>query len=430
MLIVEVGLTRLAVQAPPPWFELWPRPQGALAGQLVGREVDVVPGDAERHLVAVGTDVAERVHRDDLVTRPVVRHVDTVVPQPARRVCLRRHVVGDEMVVRCRVERRADVAGRHPVPAALDRLDAPRLRHSRRGGGREVQRGTGTGRRGHGRMHLGTGGSGVDELPAARVGPGVGDDTARRDGLTDEGKAHRVGGEPDGTGPGGGRSRRPGPRRHRRQQYRRGDGRYQPRCSHRVSSRAVPNRVPPLESRWVAGTSHSTRTPLVHRLRPDPLPPFRTSASGLPLCPRPDVQTGGHRGSEMQDHNGQCLRGFPDRPRRTGALVQASDRWIDAYLLTPRGCRGAEGFDPGTKVVGVGVVEVVENAQGLLPCLPGGLGTAGGVMGVAEVGEHVGLVVAVAEVAVEGSGRAGSTPRLPGRRRGGRQWVWEAQGQP
>ena len=39
--------------------------------------------------------------------------------------------------------------------------------------------------------------------------------------------------------------------------------------------------------------------------------------------------------------------------------------------------------------VGVGVVEVVEDGQGVLPGVAGGLGVAGGVVGVAEVDECV-----------------------------------------
>jgi hypothetical protein len=46
---------------------------------------------------------------------------------------------------------------------------------------------------------------------------------------------------------------------------------------------------------------------------------------------------------------------------------------------------------------GVGVVEVVEDGQRLLPGVAGGLRVSGGVVGVAEVGQDGGLVVAAAE---------------------------------
>ena len=48
--------------------------------------------------------------------------------------------------------------------------------------------------------------------------------------------------------------------------------------------------------------------------------------------------------------------------------------------------------------VGVGVVDVGENGQGLLPGIPGRSVVAGGVVGIAEAGEAVGFVVAVADV--------------------------------
>ena len=53
---------------------------------------------------------------------------------------------------------------------------------------------------------------------------------------------------------------------------------------------------------------------------------------------------------------------------------------------------------------GVGMVEVVEDGQGLLPGLAGGPGVAAGVVGVAEVGEGVSFVVAVAEVPDQSEG--------------------------
>ena len=54
--------------------------------------------------------------------------------------------------------------------------------------------------------------------------------------------------------------------------------------------------------------------------------------------------------------------------------------------------------------VGVGVVDVGENGQGLLPGIPGRSVVAGGVVGIAEAGEAVGFVVAVADVVVQADG--------------------------
>jgi hypothetical protein len=48
-----------------------------------------------------------------------------------------------------------------------------------------------------------------------------------------------------------------------------------------------------------------------------------------------------------------------------------------------------------------GVGELVEDGQGLLPGVAGGLRVSGGVVGVAEAGEGVGFVVAVADLPVE-----------------------------
>src|SRR5262249_40667940 len=49
-------------------------------------------------------------------------------------------------------------------------------------------------------------------------------------------------------------------------------------------------------------------------------------------------------------------------------------------------------------VLGVGVVEVGEDVQGVLPSIAGGVGVAGGVVGIAEPGEKVGFLPAAAEV--------------------------------
>src|SRR5439155_19407527 len=69
-----------------------------------------------------------------------------------------------------------------------------------------------------------------------------------------------------------------------------------------------------------------------------------------------------------------------------------------------RGCNAAgsaaapSSVQPRPQVVGVGVVEPVEDVQGLPPRVAGGPDVARGVVGVAEVGEGGGLVLAAAEV--------------------------------
>jgi hypothetical protein len=52
-------------------------------------------------------------------------------------------------------------------------------------------------------------------------------------------------------------------------------------------------------------------------------------------------------------------------------------------------------------LVGVGVVELVEDGQGLLPSAAGGVGMVGGVVGIADTGEDLGFEVAVAELPVQ-----------------------------
>jgi hypothetical protein len=47
------------------------------------------------------------------------------------------------------------------------------------------------------------------------------------------------------------------------------------------------------------------------------------------------------------------------------------------------------GVESGSNGVGIGVVEVVEDAQGLLPGVAGGNVVSGGLMGVAEVDENL-----------------------------------------
>ena len=59
---------------------------------------------------------------------------------------------------------------------------------------------------------------------------------------------------------------------------------------------------------------------------------------------------------------------------------------------------------PGLDSGGVWVMEALEDGQRLLPGVAGRLVVSCGVLAVAEFGEGVGLVVAVAELAVQGQG--------------------------
>src|SRR5439155_10510145 len=83
------------------------------------------------------------------------------------------------------------------------------------------------------------------------------------------------------------------------------------------------------------------------------------------------------------------------------------DQWsgdpFHAVGVMSRRARGSgrwlvEVVEFGADGVGVGVVELVEDGQGLLPRSTGGGGVAGSMVGVTEVGESVGFLVAVAEV--------------------------------
>src|SRR6266545_1099566 len=92
--------------------------------------------------------------------------------------------------------------------------------------------------------------------------------------------------------------------------------------------------------------------------------------------------------------DGGWVRGSGMRPvRRVGGSPTSPGRWPPGTLL-----RRPEALELGADRGGVGVVKVGEDGEGLLPGIAGGGGVAGGVMGVTEVGEHVGFVVAVAEV--------------------------------
>jgi hypothetical protein len=84
-------------------------------------------------------------------------------------------------------------------------------------------------------------------------------------------------------------------------------------------------------------------------------------------------------------------------------------RWDQSRLLAGAGAGGwgwglVEGDEFGVDGLGVGVVEVGEDGQGVGPGCAGGVEVAGGVRGVAEAGEGGGFVVAVAEVAEQGAG--------------------------
>jgi hypothetical protein len=81
------------------------------------------------------------------------------------------------------------------------------------------------------------------------------------------------------------------------------------------------------------------------------------------------------------------------QPRASNAAIDNS-RWL---RLCSRALRvGVVKF--GADGVGVGVVELVKDGQGLLPGVVGGPGVAGGVVGVAEVAQGGGFAVAVAEL--------------------------------
>src|SRR3954454_3455972 len=68
------------------------------------------------------------------------------------------------------------------------------------------------------------------------------------------------------------------------------------------------------------------------------------------------------------------------------------------------GGRGRGRGEFGADGVGVGVVEIVEDCQGLLVGVAGGGGVAGGAVGVAELREGDRFLVAHAKVAEQGEG--------------------------
>src|SRR5215472_12234240 len=68
--------------------------------------------------------------------------------------------------------------------------------------------------------------------------------------------------------------------------------------------------------------------------------------------------------------------------------------------------------EPGPDLGGVWVMEAVEDGQRLLPGAAGRLIVSRGVLAVAEFGEGVGLMVAVAELAVQSQGPLVAGDRL------------------
>jgi hypothetical protein len=84
-------------------------------------------------------------------------------------------------------------------------------------------------------------------------------------------------------------------------------------------------------------------------------------------------------------------RGLPGIRQDQVFVVDSLLRWLtpSRWLIGMGG--GVEGSELGADLVGVGVVEVVEDGQGLLPGVASGLGVAGGVVGVAKAGEGFGL---------------------------------------
>lgn len=58
----------------------------------------------------------------------------------------------------------------------------------------------------------------------------------------------------------------------------------------------------------------------------------------------------------------------------------------------------------GADLVRVGVGEFVEDLQGVLPGVAGGLRVAGGVISVAKVGESAGFAITVAEILKQAEG--------------------------
>src|SRR6202161_3990834 len=66
--------------------------------------------------------------------------------------------------------------------------------------------------------------------------------------------------------------------------------------------------------------------------------------------------------------------------------------WAEEWLL---------GTELGADLLRVGMMQIVEDVQGLLPRLPGLLSPAAGVVGVAEVGDRDGFLVAVSDFPVK-----------------------------
>src|SRR5262249_14538994 len=80
---------------------------------------------------------------------------------------------------------------------------------------------------------------------------------------------------------------------------------------------------------------------------------------------------------------------------------------LSAVIGAPVGGLGGWAVEAGeldAELLGVGVVEVVEDGEGQLPGVAGSVVVACGVVGVADVGEGAGFFVPVAEVTVQGEG--------------------------
>src|ERR1022692_200416 len=104
---------------------------------------------------------------------------------------------------------------------------------------------------------------------------------------------------------------------------------------------------------------------------------------------------------------------------RGGGVLGAEEPWGAWHILAPpgppdpanllspadnprRGRSHGQLAEFGTNPISGGMTEVIEDAQGLLPGVASLLPMVGGEVGVAEVGEGVGLAEAVSEVAEDG----------------------------
>src|SRR3954470_14652171 len=110
-----------------------------------------------------------------------------------------------------------------------------------------------------------------------------------------------------------------------------------------------------------------------------PSPAPRTSPRCAPTWPpRPSTATSP---STSSPNSPTEMSGSPRRPEQSRRAGPWSLRLPDSQKLV----------EFGADRVGAGVVQVLEDAPGLLPGVPGTLLGAAGVMGVAEQGEEVGI---------------------------------------